>query len=269
MRRRWCLDDSLTICGYSTRVNTLSFGGSTAMAPLISAAAGEVSKDTDFPKIALHLTGSRAGVDAFVSGDADAAFADDPLLMPPGMASVYPVAAFAIAFIAHPSACIQDISAAELRALLAGEIRNWAQAGGADVPVRLITRDTMSGIRFIVEHRVLGERRLFASDQIATSNRSAAIKVQQTPGALSFVSLPAARDLDVVQLGIDGRRPTNASVLQGVYPYWSCGQVFVRSASREHVLRMVDYVTKEAPLCDYFGFIALNRKTVRPERTRG
>lgn len=239
------------------------------MAPLISAAAGEVSKDAAFPKINVHLAGSRAGVEEFVGGDADAAFVDDAMLMPPGMASVYPVAAFAIAFIAHPSACVRDVTPAELRGLLTGEIRNWAQVGGADARVRLVTRDATSGVRSIVEHRILGDRRLFASDQVASSNRAAAIKVQQTPGGFSFVSSPAARDLEITQLAVDGRRPTNALVLQGIYPYWTCGQMFVRSAAREHALRIVDYIIKEAPLCDYFGFITLNRETAKPDETPG
>jgi phosphate transport system substrate-binding protein len=237
---------------------TLVLGGSTALAPLVVAAAGEFSRRACARETFVRHEGSWAGVADVLTGAADAAFLDVEFHDSQGELVSYPVAAFAVAFVANASACITELTRPQLADLLRGRVRNWKDVGGADCPVELINRSTASGVRSIVE-QTLSSRPIAESNRCAASNRAAAVKVKSTLGGFAYVAIPGVRDLDIVRVTIDNAQPTNDHVLAGIYPFWGCGRVLVRQSTRDPVLRFVDHIVDRSDLCDVLGYIRFNR----------
>lgn len=241
----------------------LAVGGSTAFAPLIVAAAGEFARRACVQEISIRNEGSCAGLSGVKTGALDAAFVDVPYRDLQGELTSYPLAAFAIAFIANPSAGISALTEGRLARILSGRVRNWRDVGGANRAIELIQRDAASGIRSILAERSWLDRSTEHPIASAESDRAAAQAVQRSPGGFSYVALPSVHDLDVVPLAIDGVRPSNESVLAGLYPFWTCVWVVMRKDARDTVVRFVDHIVEQTDLCDLYGFIALNRMSTK------
>jgi|GEM_PF-5662394 len=244
------------------RVRTaLALAASTALAPLIVAAAAEVSRRTCVNAMSVRNDGSWYAIADLLTGAVDATFCDIDFDDSQTELISYPVVAFTLAFIANPSACVPGLSTAQLRDILTGRVYNWAQVGGADCPVRLINRNEASGVRSIVEQLALRNRSIVNGDRTVDSNRVAALQVQKTHGAFSYVALPGVRDLDIAHVAIDDVPPRNKNVLAGTYPFWACGRVLAWRDLQRPVLSFVDRLVYESDLCDLLGYIRLNRMT--------
>lgn len=237
--------------------------GSTALAPFILVTAREFSGSDPALAVSVRMDGSWAGVADVVSGAADAAFIDLAFTTPYDEFIAHPVAAFTIAFAVNPGARITNISTRQLVDVLSGRVSNWSEVGGADRPVEIVNRDQSSGIRTVVEQKLLMDQPVAESPHVVESNRAAAARAQRVPGAIAYVSLPATRGLEVECLSVDGRRPTNRAVLSGMYPFWACGHLLARSSFRSELLSFTDRLMSRADLCELFGFIPLNRMTVK------
>lgn len=59
----------------------------------------------------------------------------------------------------HRDNPISQLSMAQLRQIYSGEIRNWAQLGGANLPIRPLHRDIESGTRATFDNEVFGNSR--------------------------------------------------------------------------------------------------------------
>ena len=56
-----------------------------------------------------------------------------------------PVALDGLTFIVHPDNTIADLSLIELQAIFSGKIDNWAQVGGPQIPIEVVSREIGSG----------------------------------------------------------------------------------------------------------------------------
>ncbi|SOD46899.1 PBP superfamily domain-containing protein [Streptomyces sp. Ag82_G6-1] len=66
------------------------------------------------------------------------------------------VAVSVFALVVNDDVRLTNLSTADVRRLYRGEIRNWRQLGGPDLPVLLVSRDANSGTRQVFQRRVLG-----------------------------------------------------------------------------------------------------------------
>lgn len=90
-----------------------------------------------------------------------------------------------VEFIVHPNNPLRTLSKRQLAGLYSGEIRNWAQIGGRDLPVLLVVEPTSSPYRLIKASLEIA----YAPDaRVIQNTNQAAIIVAQAPGALGNVS---------------------------------------------------------------------------------
>jgi phosphate transport system substrate-binding protein len=104
-----------------------------------------------------------------------------------------------VQFIVHPSNPVQSLSKAQLAGLFSGQIRNWSEIGGPNLPVMLVGEPTSSPHKLIAE--ALGIN--YASDlRVVQNTNQTAVIVAQAPNALSYIStahdLPERNRLKVV-----------------------------------------------------------------------
>ena len=97
-----------------------------------------------------------------------------------------------VQFIIHPSNPIQKLTNAQLAGLFSGQIKNWQDIGGANLPVLLVGEPTST------PHRLIKEALEIAYSpelRIVQNTNQTALIVAQAPGAISYIT--TAHDLAI------------------------------------------------------------------------
>jgi phosphate transport system substrate-binding protein len=100
-----------------------------------------------------------------------------------------------VAFAVNPTNPVRDVDAARLRRILSGEITNWRQVGGANLPVRVVFVAGGDGVTLSVARTVLDDSSVNAPDSIRVQKPIQVIQVvQQEAGALGIAQLRLAQE---------------------------------------------------------------------------
>lgn len=227
----------------------LAVTGSTAFAPVVREAASSYRDICPGVTFSIDMRGSGEGLLALDRAGRDGdggptpvsallAFSDGE--KPPGMPGLVPrpIALFLFTVIVDPDAGVNDLTLDQLRRIFRGEIANWREVGGGDLPVSLVSRNPGSGTRAAFQRRVLAGQREAGSNsddcrtrdpgtppgvvRCARDSTDAVLRaVADTPGALGYSELGAAADHDGVALvRIGGHPATVAGADHGAYPFW-------------------------------------------------
>jgi phosphate transport system substrate-binding protein len=133
-----------------------------------------------------------------------------------------------IAVIVNPGNLVSQLSIPQLRAIYAGQIRNWREVGGTDAPIELYGRDQNSGTFEMFTEKVMGkdasatERSAFVplDHQIGDSDLIVEA-VMRSPNAIGYVSWPLIKGTKALLIS-DGSGPaippTQLSVVTEDYP---------------------------------------------------
>jgi ABC-type phosphate transport system substrate-binding protein len=91
-----------------------------------------------------------------------------------------------------------------MRRLLLGEITNWRQIGGADLPIRLVYVRDGGGVTLSVETELLQGQQVTVPDPIRVQAGSQVVKVvAQEPGALGLAQLGILRQSNLPEITLD------------------------------------------------------------------
>jgi phosphate transport system substrate-binding protein len=92
-----------------------------------------------------------------------------------------------IAFTVHPTNTVRSINTQQLKAVLVGQITNWRELGGPDLPIRLVMVDAGAGIPLTISSQMLEGKQVTTNDAIRVRISSQVAKVvEQEPGALGL-----------------------------------------------------------------------------------
>ncbi|MGW5865821.1 PstS family phosphate ABC transporter substrate-binding protein [Streptomyces sp. NPDC055239] len=146
-----------------------------------------------------------------------------------------PVALSLFTLAVNKDAGVQDLSLKQLRQIYSGDITNWRQVNGNNVPVHLVSRHPGSGTRSTLVHQVLDDKELMevTSGDCAGMDRSKPGRcevgdtdilldnVASIPGALGHSEAGAALAHEgIQQVRIAGYPATVEGADAGAYPYW-------------------------------------------------
>jgi phosphate transport system substrate-binding protein len=172
------------------------------------------------PQVPIHIQGggSTSGVQAAISGAAQIGMSSR-LLTPDEASQVIaiPVARDGIAIAVHPTLPLGVLGLDQVRAIYAGEIKNWRLVGGRDLPITVITREEGSGTRAAFEALVMDRKRIVASALVQDSTGAVRQMVASDPAAIGYVSIGLV-DTSVKALRLGGVEPTEANIDSGKYP---------------------------------------------------
>ncbi|MHC5906850.1 substrate-binding domain-containing protein [Streptomyces sp. S6] len=222
----------------------LTVSGSTAFAPVVQDVAERFEHDCDGATVVVDAHGSTAALRALDSGGgrkdsaSRIAISDGP--KPAGMDELVEdrAALSVFALVVNDDVTLKNLSTDAVRRVYRGEIANWRQVGGPDLPVRMVSRDANSGTRKVFQRRVLGRNEtantsgdclsrdyrppdapvrceLDSTDQVLAT-------VRRTPGAIGYSELNVAeRTKGLHPLALDGNAPDLKALEQGTsaYPY--------------------------------------------------
>ncbi|MEA2909043.1 MAG: phosphate transport system substrate-binding protein [Bradyrhizobium sp.] len=158
---------------------------------------------------------SDLGVLALLEGDADLAMISSSLDKEiDAVKSRYPaltdklrgfeLARTRLALAIHPSNPVRKITRVNLKSVLLGQITNWRDLGGPDLPIRLVAVRDGGGTVLTMKTQLLDGRHLAVPDSIRVQNGSQVITVvEQEAGALGISQLKRLRERNGVELVVD------------------------------------------------------------------
>lgn len=134
-----------------------------------------------------------------------------------------PIGWDSVVMITHASNQAPALSLDDLRLLFQGRVQSWAELGGADLPVTVVSRESGDGLRQVFDELVMGRSRVTSGAQMALSAASMVELVGSQPGAVGYVSMASLSDrVRALPLLVGGQPdavlPTPATVTSGAYP---------------------------------------------------
>ena len=236
---------------------TLSIAGSTALLPLVKAAAGLYQQQHADVKISVSGGGSGTGINQVASkavdiGDSDIEAPDHPELSDNRVA----VVGFAIA--AHPADGVKNLTTQQLRDVFSGKVTNWKQVGGADQKIVVVNRPRSSGTRAVFVKTVMGTVTVTESGLTEDATGTVVSVVKQTPGAITYAALSGTHGSGLTEVAVNGVVPTPANIASGTYPVWSYEHMFTYGKATGQAAAFIDFVKSRKDLLEKNGFIALS-----------
>ncbi len=145
-------------------------------------------------------------------------------------ASQFALGLDALAIVVAKDNPLEQITLQQLRRLFLGEITNWKEIGGPDLPVHLHARPDRSGTYKHFSDALLEGRSVPATAARHAENSLLAERVAADPGGIGFVPFTAAKPAKVLKVGQDGSPsfvwPGEDEVRAGKYPAPLCRYVY-------------------------------------------
>ncbi|HRY53608.1 MAG TPA: phosphate ABC transporter substrate-binding protein [Spirochaetia bacterium] len=205
-----------------------TFSGSTTVAPIAFAAIEQFQKANPGVKISYEAVGSGAGLKALAAGTASLAGSSAELSKEQLDSGLKPVtiALDGLSVVVNKNIKLSNITTDNLAKIYHGDIVNWKDVGGPDLPIVVVNRDESSGtyVAFweIVCQKPFGKAIAYTKNAIvAKENGEVAAKVASTPGSIGYVGMAFVEEVTKAggrNLMVNGVADTIANVVAKKYP---------------------------------------------------
>lgn len=198
----------LSACGESG----LTITGSETMYPMLRALAADFNATQDALDVHVQGGGSIAGLKELINEEAD--FAASSLYFEhEAIQQLHYIDDFELALLSFDGISIvvnrdkpvKKLTLKQLSGIFSGQIKNWQEVGGPDMPIMVITRNEESGttafmLENVVRMKKLGElvyhthqHLKLRADKIAANNREIASLIQKHKNAVSYMGMGSTR----------------------------------------------------------------------------
>ncbi|WP_017726815.1 phosphate ABC transporter substrate-binding protein [Halalkalibacterium ligniniphilum] len=217
-------DDTGTDNAEGEASGSIVISGSSAMQPLVAAAADAYMNENMGASIQVQAGGSGTGLSQVADGAVDIGNSDVFVEEKPevdGSTLVdHRIAVVGMGPAVHPGVGLEDISKEDLIRVFTGEVTNWSELGGSDTEIVLVNRPDSSGTRAIfVQYGLDGAE----TAEGITEDSSNTVKqiIAETEGAIGYLAFSYYTDDTVTPLSVDGVEQTDENVQSGEYPIWA------------------------------------------------
>ena len=216
----------LTGCGSNNEdSNLITVSGSTSVAPLMESLieAYEENNDVTFN---FSVDGSSAGVTAAAEGVSDIGMVSRDLSDSEKELGLTEnvIATDGIAIILNPENDVTNLTFEQVQQIYTGEITNWNEVGGSDLPIVIISREDGSGTRGAFDEIVglLNEDGTSKMVNPIIGNGTGGVieSISQNPAAIGYVSASSAHAAgdDVKIISVNDVNPDSENIRNGSYP---------------------------------------------------
>ncbi|MEG0283496.1 MAG: phosphate ABC transporter substrate-binding protein [Erysipelotrichales bacterium] len=200
----------------------LEVSGSTSVAPVMTKLINEYKNKSD-EHINLNADGSSAGIKGAASGISDIGMASRDLKdnEKEGLETTI-MAIDAIGIIVNEENPAKNLTLKQLEAIYKGDIKNWKDVGGEDLPIVLVSRENGSGTRSAFEEMTNtlntdGSSTVDKLNPVIVNSTGATIEnVRQKRGAIGYVSIGSLEE-GVHVLNIDNIEPNEENIRNKKY----------------------------------------------------
>ncbi|WP_304511196.1 phosphate ABC transporter substrate-binding protein PstS family protein [Desemzia sp. RIT 804] len=258
----------LTACGEVVDEESITAVGSSALQPLVEAAGEQYSAENLGKFINVQGGGSGTGLsqiaaDAVDIGNSDI-FAEENTGIDASKLKDHRVAVVGITPIVTPGTGVTNVTLEELQGIFTGEITNWKELGGIDLPITVLNRSSGSGTRATFEKWVLGDDLKSVVSQEQESSGTVRQIVANTPGTISYVAFSYVND-DVEALSINGVEPTDKNVSTNEWIIWSYEHMYTNGEPTGLTKDFLDYMLSQevqGGLIEALGYIPITKMQV-------
>ena len=196
---------------------SIIMAGSTSMEKFANALAEAFMEIHPDVSVQAEFTGSSAGVEAVLAGESDIGNSSRNLADDEKSAGAVEniVAIDGIAVVTDPANTASDLTKEQLVQIYTGEVKNWSEVGGEDLPIVVVGREAGSGTRGAFEEILEIEDMCQYANELDSTGAVMA-KVASTPGAIGYVSLDVLDDT-VKALKIGGVDANEENIKDGSY----------------------------------------------------
>lgn len=258
----------LTACGPVVEEESITAVGSSALQPLVEAAGEQFSTENVGKFINVQGGGSGTGLSQIAANAVDIGnsdiFAEEKDGIDASKLVDHRVAVVGITPIVTPGTGVSDISIQELQDIFTGEITNWSELGGKDLPITVLNRAAGSGTRATFEQWVLEEGQNSIITQEQESSGTVRQIVASTPGTISYVAFSYVNE-DVESLSIDGVEPTDENVKTNEWLIWSYEHMYTNGEPTGLTKEFLDYILSDdiqSTLIGALGYIPTSQMEV-------
>jgi phosphate transport system substrate-binding protein len=150
-----------------------------------------------------------------------------------------PICKDPLAVVAKKTCEVENISEEDLRGIFSGEIKNWQEIGGADLPVLVIVPDDNTAANKNFKRMIMKDKDI-SHDFITYDSTMVLEAIKYFPcGAISFISRGAAiKYEEIAAIKIDGLSPSDKN-----YPYFQSFYYVTKNGPSETAKKLIDFTT--------------------------
>lgn len=242
--------------------------GSTALQPLVEAAAEQFMTINPDVQITVQGGGSGQGITQIFEGSVQIGnsdvFAEEKLDNPADAASLIDnqVAVVGMGPVVNAEVAIDDLTLDQLRDIFTGSVTNWSEVGGDDADIVVINRASGSGTRATFEGAVLRGQEVPASftPQEQDSSGTVAKMITETPGSISYLAFSYFSD-DFKALSVGGVAPEASNVETNDWTIWAYEHMYTSANPDEATQAFIDYMLSDevqGSLVEQVGYIPVS-----------
>lgn len=228
---------------------TVSASGSSALLPLVQAAADDFMTINPDCSVTPNGGGSGTGLKQVADGSVDIGnsdvFAEEKLDATQAAKLVdHKVAVVVVAPVVNKSLGVTNLTSAQLVDIFTGKITNWKEVGGKDLDIMLVTRPSSSGTRALFKKWAMNGAEESDSSSLETDDSGTLMQtITDNEGAIGYVALSyLTNNTKATAVSIDGNEATLENTYSGKYNVWGFEHMYTNGEATGAVDAFLQFI---------------------------